>query len=88
VRVAALASGNTVVLRVSDRGPGIPPAQRARAFDAFQRLGDRSSQAGVGLGLAVSRGFILAMGGEIELHDTPGGGLSVVITLRRAEEAA
>jgi two-component system, OmpR family, sensor histidine kinase KdpD len=88
VRVAAVATGTSVVVRVSDSGPGIPMHERARAFDAFQRLGDRSSQAGVGLGLAVSRGFILAMGGEIELHDTPGGGLSVVISLKQAPGGA
>jgi two-component system sensor histidine kinase KdpD len=50
-------------------------------FEPFQRLGDRSSQAGVGLGLAVARGFVRAMGGELELDDTPGGGLSAMILL-------
>ena len=41
-------------------------------FEPFQRLGDRPSGDGVGLGLAVARGFVEAMGGEVEVEDTPG----------------
>jgi two-component system sensor histidine kinase KdpD len=75
-----------VVLSVVDRGPGIPQTQRQRVFEPFQRLGDRSSQAGVGLGLAIARGFTAAMGGELELDDTPGGGLTVRFRLPLAGE--
>jgi two-component system, OmpR family, sensor histidine kinase KdpD len=81
VRVRATAHGGHVAISIADRGPGIPKDQLARVFEPFQRLGDRSSQAGVGLGLAVARGFVRAMGGELELDDTPGGGLSAIISL-------
>jgi two-component system sensor histidine kinase KdpD len=86
VRVSAAAVGTRVVMRIADRGPGIAPAERERVFEPFQRLGDRSSQAGVGLGLAVARGFVLAVGGTIELDDTPGGGLTVVLSFDAAPQ--
>jgi len=82
VRVDACAVGDDVDLRVVDRGPGIPPDQRDRVFQPFQRLGDQTTESGTGLGLAVARGFIGAMGGEITVEDTPGGGLTVVVRLR------
>ena len=67
VRVEAGEVGDRVRVRVVDRGPGIPLADRERVFQPFQRLGDRRGHgAGVGLGLAVARGFIRAMGGELE----------------------
>jgi len=83
IEAAALGAGNRaqIVLRVIDRGPGIPPQRRSAAFEPFQRLGDRSSQAGVGLGLAIARGFTEAVGGELVLDDTPGGGLTVTFCL-------
>jgi two-component system, OmpR family, sensor histidine kinase KdpD len=81
VRVEAGAIAGRVDLRVVDRGPGIPNDQRERVFLPFQRLGDQSNGAGTGLGLAVARGFVDAMGGEITIEDTPGGGLTVVVSL-------
>ena len=48
----------------------------------FQRLGDTRQDEGVDLGLAVARGFVEAMGGQIEVEETPGGGLTVVVRLR------
>jgi two-component system sensor histidine kinase KdpD len=80
-RVEAGEVGGRVHLRVIDRGPGIAAEDRAKVFEPFQRLGDRSTQAGVGLGLAVSRGFVRAVGGDLRLDDTPGGGLTVVLDL-------
>jgi two-component system sensor histidine kinase KdpD len=74
----------TVDVRVVDRGPGVPREERPRLFKPFQRLGDAGQSEGVGLGLAVAKGFIEAMGGEIEADDTPGGGLTIVARLRAA----
>jgi two-component system sensor histidine kinase KdpD len=70
-----------VELRVRDHGPGVPPADRSRVFEPFQRLGDVPGGEGVGLGLAVARGLVEAQGGAITLGDTPGGGLTVVVEL-------
>ena len=50
-------------------------------FAPFQRRGDRDTTSGVGLGLAVARGFTEAMGGTLRAEQTPGGGLTMVITL-------
>ncbi len=80
VRVEAGVVGDRVDLRIVDRGPGVPPDQRDQIFQPFQRLGDRGG-AGVGLGLAVARGFVEIMGGRISAEDTPGGGLTMVISL-------
>jgi two-component system, OmpR family, sensor histidine kinase KdpD len=81
VRVEAGAFADRLDLRVVDRGAGIPRPDRERVFQPFQRLGDRHRDGGVGLGLAVTRGFVNAMGGTVEIDDTPGGGTTVVITL-------
>lgn len=81
VRIAASAFDGRVVLQIVDRGPGIPADERARVMEPFQRSGDARSAMGVGLGLAVARGFIDAMHGELLLEDTPGGGLTVIVTL-------
>jgi len=83
VRVAASAHADMVELRVVDRGPGIPAEARPAVFEPFQRRDDGavSTGAGVGLGLAIARGFVEAMHGDISLEDTPGGGLTVSIAL-------
>jgi two-component system sensor histidine kinase KdpD len=73
--------GDRVQLRVVDRGPGIPSDKRDEIFVPFQRLGDVDNSAGIGLGLSLSKGFIEAMGGQLEAEDTPGGGLTMVIEL-------
>jgi two-component system sensor histidine kinase KdpD len=84
VRVEAVATQGRVDLHVVDRGPGIPPGRREDVFRPFQRLGDRSNGSGVGLGLAVARGFVEAMSGRIVVEDTPGGGVTMVISLEAA----
>ena len=73
--------GDRVELRVIDRGPGIPESQRDRMFVPFQRLGDTDNTTGVGLGLALSRGLTEAMGGTLEPEETPGGGLTMTLSL-------
>ena len=88
VRVDAGLVGQYVDLRIIDRGPGIPTAERDRMFVPFQRLGDRSNDAGVGLGLAIARGFIDAIGARLEAEDTPGGGLTMSIRLRAVQDGS
>ncbi|MFF5703962.1 DUF4118 domain-containing protein [Streptomyces sp. NPDC012794] len=82
VLVAASFLGDRVELRVVDRGPGVPDQAKDRIFAPFQRHGDAPRGAGVGLGLAVARGFAEAMDGTLTAEDTPGGGLTMVLTLR------
>jgi two-component system sensor histidine kinase KdpD len=79
--LTASALGERVELRVVDRGPGIPEEDRDRMFVPFQRLGDTDNTTGVGLGLALSRGLTEAMGGTLEPEDTPGGGLTMSLSL-------
>ncbi|MCC0094513.1 sensor histidine kinase KdpD [Streptomyces flavotricini] len=81
VHVSASALASRVELRVVDRGPGVPDEAKNRIFEPFQRHGDAPRGAGVGLGLAVARGFTEAIGGTLTAEDTPGGGLTMVITL-------
>ncbi|MGO4783748.1 ATP-binding protein [Cryobacterium sp. W22_MBD10_FK3] len=80
-RVSASRFADTVQLRIMDRGPGIPADRRGDVFVPFQRLGDTDNSTGLGLGLALSKGFVEGMGGTLEADDTPGGGLTMVITL-------
>jgi two-component system sensor histidine kinase KdpD len=79
--LTASALGDRVELRIVDRGPGIPESDRDRMFVPFQRLGDTDNTTGVGLGLALSRGLTEAMGGTLEAEETPGGGLTMAISL-------
>jgi two-component system sensor histidine kinase KdpD len=73
--------GDRVQIRVIDAGPGIPESRREDVFLPFQRLGDTDNTAGVGLGLALAKGFVEGMGGTLEAEDTPGGGLTMVVEL-------
>ncbi|MYV57802.1 ATP-binding protein, partial [Streptomyces sp. SID3212] len=86
VLVTAGTIAGRVELRVVDRGPGVPDDAKDRIFEPFQRHGDAPRGAGVGLGLAVARGFAEAMGGTLAAEDTPGGGMTMVLTLRPAAD--
>jgi two-component system sensor histidine kinase KdpD len=74
-------------LRIVDSGPGVPTKARDHLFAPFQRLGDRDATTGVGLGLSVARGLTEVMGGALTAEDTPGGGLTTVISLPIAGRA-
>jgi K+-sensing histidine kinase KdpD len=85
VLVEAAVRHGTLRLAVVDRGPGVAHGDRTRMFVPFQRLDDRSAGSEVGLGLAIAKGFTEACGGSLTPSDTPGGGLTLTITLPLAE---
>lgn len=84
VRLYGCGTGDRIELRIIDHGPGIPVADRDRIFTPFQRLDDHATD-GLGLGLAIARGFTEAMEGTIMPSDTPGGGLTMTITVPAAK---
>ncbi|HEV7204515.1 MAG TPA: ATP-binding protein [Jatrophihabitans sp.] len=85
IRIAGSSHQQRVELRVIDRGPGISAEDADAVFRPFQRTDDsHASGDGVGLGLAIARGFTEAMGGEVGTEPTPGGGATFVITLEAA----
>lgn len=85
VRVSAAMAGPHLVITVVDRGPGVPDEDKQRIFESFQRSGDGGHATGVGLGLAVARGLARALGGDVVAEDTPGGGLTMVVTVPGGE---
>lgn len=74
-------AGTRLEIRVVDHGPGVAQEQRSAIFRPFQRLGDTPNGAGLGLGLAVARGLAEAVDATIEADDTPGGGLTMIVTV-------
>ena len=68
-------------IHIVDHGPGIPVDQHTSVLQPFHRLGDTSVNGGLGLGLAIADRLIASMNGQLELRDTPGGGLTVVVIL-------
>lgn len=80
-RISASEFAGSVELRIVDTGPGVPAQRMEDIFLPFQRLGDNDNTAGIGLGLALSKGFTEGMGGTLTAEDTPGGGLTMVVSL-------
>ena len=86
VTVQASCHGGQVTVRVLDRGPGVPVADRERIFEPFYRSDQPgSTHAGSGLGLAIARGFVETNGGSIWVDSLPGEGSAFVITLPAAQ---
>jgi two-component system, OmpR family, sensor histidine kinase KdpD len=85
VSVRARAVGHRIIVRIVDRGPGVPPAEKARIFEPFYRGPSRSDSAnghrGSGLGLAIVRGFVEANGGRVWVESLPGQGSTFVVEL-------
>ena len=86
--MVARQDGGAVLLEVIDFGPGVADAKKALMFEPFERLDERGGGTGVGLGLAVARGFLSAMGGSVTALDTPGGGLTMRVRLPVAAAAS
>ena len=81
IEIQAMSKKELISIVVIDHGPGMNEADRALAFEPFHTAGDQTSGAGTGLGLAVAHGFVEAMDGSITLQETPGGGLTAIISL-------
>ena len=70
------------MLRIVDRGPGMPPGTAERIFEPFYRsAGDDAGHRGSGLGLAIARGFLEANGGRIWVESLPGQATAFVVEL-------
>jgi two-component system sensor histidine kinase KdpD len=89
IATGARPAGGRVIVRIVDRGPGIPPAQLERVFEPFYRAGTSSSgHRGSGLGLAIARGFTQASSGSLYVESLPGQGASFVFELPLREPAS
>ena len=86
IELAAYEDRNNVVLSIEDEGRGIPTAELERGFEKFRRMEESTDRGkGAGLGLAISKGFVEAMGGRIAaaspIHE--GRGTRILISLRK-----
>ena len=86
VGITASANGEWITVRVNDQGPGIAPEEVGRVFDSFYRAGQGQTLQvkGAGLGLAISRGFVRAHGGDVWIEPSDEG-LCVAFSLPVAE---
>jgi two-component system sensor histidine kinase KdpD len=84
IHVSVEAGERSVVLRVSDRGAGVPAGDRDRVFERFVRLPEAAAVPGTGLGLSIARSLVEMNGGRLRLGEAPGGGTVFEIELERA----
>jgi two-component system, OmpR family, sensor histidine kinase KdpD len=91
IRIASSLAGDSMTVRVSDAGPGIPPGEEARIFEKFHRAREEAAQSGFGLGLTICKAIVEAHGGNISARNLPGGGaefsFSLPLTHRREAQA-
>ena len=88
IEVDARRVNGSVTVRVIDHGPGVPAATREQLFYPFYRLDDRNPRLGPGLGLAICKGFVTLLDGDIWIEDTPGGGATLSFTLPAVDRIA
>jgi two-component system sensor histidine kinase KdpD len=88
VEVTSRSNEGLVTIRVVDHGAGITPENRELLFHPFYELDRRNPKLGRGLGLAIAKGFVSAMGGEIRIEDTPGGGATFAVVVPAGGTAA
>lgn len=81
VTIRAHQSGNYAQIHFIDHGPGISQEHKQLVRQPFHRVGDKSQNGGLGLGLAIADRLVESMNGRLELRDTPGGGLTSVVLL-------
>lgn len=81
IEISASADRGEVTVMVADRGPGFPEGEEERIFEKFQRYPSSSAGTGVGLGLTICRGIVVAHGGRIWAEHRPGGGSVFRFTL-------
>lgn len=84
IEIVATPIDGAIAVDVIDSGPGLSPAERDASLRPFHRIEDRGSSSGIGLGLPICAGFCDAMGAELLLLDTDGGGLTARVLLERA----
>jgi signal transduction histidine kinase len=83
ISIEVSSRNGTATVTVSDDGPGIAPAERARVFERFVRLDSNRSRSGggAGLGLAIVAEVVAAHGGTVTIDDRPGGGTKMIVAL-------
>ena len=79
IEISAVARAGEVLMTVADRGPGVPPEESERIFEKFHRAARGAG--GVGLGLAICRGMVMAHGGRLWVDPREGGGAAFRFTL-------
>ena len=87
VRITGGVGAGRVTVRVVDRGPGVPASERSAIFEPFHR-GRSGSRDGVGLGLAISKGFVEANGGELRLQADAADGTAFAVSFPLVEQPA